>query len=334
MPIPKYSTFSFVGFFAVLLATSLIVDRSFSQSIVAHRGASFDAPENTLAAFNLAWEQGADAIEGDFYLTADQQIVCIHDKTTKRTAGVELKVADSTLDQLRQLEYGAWKSEKFQGEPIPTLDQVLATVPALRQVFIEVKCGAEIVPHMKRAFEQSALARDQIVVISFNEDVIAETKSQIPDIAAFWLTGYKQDEETGQWAPDLPQVLNTLEKTRADGLDTQAEMKVLDPTFVQSLRDKGYAVHTWTVDDPDQALALRHLGVDSITTNRPQFIREALNLLPASVAVASEEATAKSLRAIVCCHAKVGRRHRSGRFGCGRFGKGRLGGGLRFRTGK
>jgi glycerophosphoryl diester phosphodiesterase len=327
MRIPKYSTFSLFAFFAVLLAASLIIDRTFAQSIVAHRGASFDAPENTLAAFNLAWEQGADAIEGDFYLTADQQIACIHDKTTKRTAGVELTVADSTLDQLRELEYGAWKSEKFQGEPIPTLDQVLATVPQHRQMFVEVKCGAEIVPHMKRAFERSLLARDQIVVISFNEDVIAETKSQIPDIAAFWLTGYKQDEETAEWAPDLPQVLKTLEKTRADGLDTQAEMKVLDRAFVQSLRDKGHAVHTWTVDDPDQALALQQLGVDSITTNRPQFIREALNLPPASVAVASEEGTTKSVSTVVCSHAKARRRLGQGRLGQGRFGRA-----LRLRT--
>lgn len=106
MRIPNYLTCSLVTFFVVLLGSSTTIDRTFAQSIVAHRGASFDAPENTLAAFNLAWEQGADAIEGDFYLTADQQIACIHDKTTKRTAGVELKVADSTLDQLRELEYG------------------------------------------------------------------------------------------------------------------------------------------------------------------------------------------------------------------------------------
>lgn len=316
MRIPNYLTCSLVTFFVALLGSSTTIDRTFAQSIVAHRGASFDAPENTLAAFNLAWEQGADAIEGDFYLTADQQIACIHDKTTKRTAGVELKVADSTLDQLRELEYGAWKSEKFQGEPIPTLDEVLATVPPHRQVFVEVKCGAEIVPHMKQVFERSSLGREQIVVISFSADVIADTKSQIPDVAAFWLTGYKQNEETGEWSPDLPQVLKTLEETRADGLDTSAEMKVLDQEFMAALREKGHAVHTWTVDDPDQALALQRLAVDSITTNRPQFIRETLKLPPANVAVTSEDATSTNVRTAVCSQTEAyGPLRRTGRLG-------------------
>ncbi|MDP7286911.1 MAG: glycerophosphodiester phosphodiesterase family protein, partial [Phycisphaerae bacterium] len=71
--------------------------------IVAHRGASRDAPENTIAAFELAWKQGADAIEGDFYLTKDRRIVCIHDSSTKRTARANLSVAKSTLAELRKL---------------------------------------------------------------------------------------------------------------------------------------------------------------------------------------------------------------------------------------
>ena len=77
--------------------------------IVAHRGASLDAPENTLAAFRLAWSQGADAIEGDFRLTKDGRIACLHDDTTQRTAGLDLTVADSTLAELRELDVGSWK---------------------------------------------------------------------------------------------------------------------------------------------------------------------------------------------------------------------------------
>jgi glycerophosphoryl diester phosphodiesterase len=259
-----------------------------AQTIVAHRGASYDAPENTLAAFRLAWQQGADAIEGDFYLTADQQIVCIHDKTTERTGGAKLNVAGSTLAQLRQLEYGAWKSDQFRGEPIPTLDQVLATVPPGRQIFVEIKCGPEIVPPMRDAFARSSLARQQLIVISFNATVIAETKAQMPEIAAFWLTAYEQDEQTGKWSPELADILQTLQDTQADGLDTEAEMNVVDEVFIQSLRREGYAVHTWTVDDPQQAVRLQRLGVDSITTNRPALIREALGLTPSQLTVAPD----------------------------------------------
>src|SRR6478752_5983209 len=115
--------------------------------IVGHRGASYDAPENTVASVKLAWEQKADAAEFDVYRTKDGKIVVIHDKDTKRTAGgVNKVVAESTLAELRALDVGKWKGEKYAGERIPTLAEVLATVPAGKKVFIEVKPGPEVVP--------------------------------------------------------------------------------------------------------------------------------------------------------------------------------------------
>ncbi|TWU26080.1 glycerophosphodiester phosphodiesterase family protein [Bythopirellula polymerisocia] len=93
----------------------------YAQLLVAHRGASADAPENTLSSFQLAWEEGADAIEGDFYLTSDNQIVCIHDDTTERVSGVDLDVASATLEELRKLDVGSWKERKYINERIPTL---------------------------------------------------------------------------------------------------------------------------------------------------------------------------------------------------------------------
>ena len=89
--------------------------------IVAHRGASADAPENTVPAFQLAWERGADRIEGDFFLTSDGVIVCFHDKTTKRLGGGNLKVSSTPYQQLRALDVGAWKDPKWKGTRIPTL---------------------------------------------------------------------------------------------------------------------------------------------------------------------------------------------------------------------
>ena len=83
--------------------------------VVAHRGASYDAPENTMPAFKLAWEQGADAIEGDFLLTKDGHIVCIHDRTTKRFCDQDLVVSKSTLKQLKALDVVSWKNEKYEG---------------------------------------------------------------------------------------------------------------------------------------------------------------------------------------------------------------------------
>ena len=126
-----------------LLATTLAASGQGASpvEIVGHRGASHDAPENTLAAIRLAWEQGADAAEFDVYLSKDGKIVVIHDKDTKRVAGVDRPVVGQTLDELRRLDVGKWKAPKFAGEKLPTLNEMLATVPAGKRVFIEVKCA-------------------------------------------------------------------------------------------------------------------------------------------------------------------------------------------------
>ena len=119
-----------------------------SPMIVAHRGASKQAPENTIPAFKLAWEQGTDAIEGDFQLTKDGAIVCIHDKDTKRVAGVKKIVEDTTLEELRKLDVGAWFGENWRGTVIPLISEVLAAIPDGKKIYIEIKSGPEILPKL------------------------------------------------------------------------------------------------------------------------------------------------------------------------------------------
>ncbi|MCA9265580.1 MAG: glycerophosphodiester phosphodiesterase [Planctomycetales bacterium] len=250
--------------------------RASAQMFVAHRGASFDAPENTLAAFQLAWQQGADAVEGDFYLSKDGQIVCIHDKTTKRTAGVELVVADATLDELKRLDVGRWKSEEFVGQRIPTLLEVLATVPQGKKIFIEIKCGPEIVEPLKTQLSQCSLSSEQLVIICFNRDVVTAAKQQLPNIKCQWLVSYDRDKDDGQWRPSLESVLDTAEKIQADGIDTNANLDVVDERFVEQLRDAELQFHCWTVNDPQVGVRMCTLGVDSITTDRPLWLREQL----------------------------------------------------------
>src|SRR5690606_30177088 len=160
--------------------------------IVAHRGASHDAPENTMAAFNLAWEQGADGVEGDFYLTSDGKIVCTHDRDTKRVAGKKLVVEESTLEELQALDVGSWKDPKFKDERMPTLADVLASVPAGKKLFIECKSGAKIVEPMIRECKASKVPLENMVVISFNKDVIAACHEQWPELKTHWLCDYKE----------------------------------------------------------------------------------------------------------------------------------------------
>ena len=120
------------------------------MEIIAHRGASHDAPENTLAAIRLAWQQEADAVEVDVQLSKDGKLVVIHDDNTKRSGRFARKVNAQTLDELRKLDVGRWKGKRWAGEKIPTLAAVLATVPDGKRLFVEFKCGPDGIPEFKR----------------------------------------------------------------------------------------------------------------------------------------------------------------------------------------
>jgi glycerophosphoryl diester phosphodiesterase len=247
------------------------------QMITAHRGASFDAPENTLSAFRLAWEQNADAIEGDFYLTADKQIVCIHDKDTARTAGEKLSVEDSTLEQLRALQYGAWKNESFRGESIPTFEEVLRCVPEGKRFVIELKSDSRIVPHLADALTRLNANTDTCLIISFNEATIALCKQQMPHVRAHWLVSFEKDAQ-GNMVPHAQSIASTAATVGADGVGLQGNRSVIDKMFVETLMQGNCReFHVWTIDDPKDANYFRDLGAVGITTNKPGFMRRELS---------------------------------------------------------
>lgn len=244
-----------------------------SFPIVAHRGASHLAPENTLAAFTLAWKLGADVIEGDFFLTKDGQIVCHHDRTTKRTAGVDRPVQEQTLAALKALDVGTWKDAKWAGERIPTLREVLEIVPAGKKILIEIKSDARIVPYLLPIIETCGLEQEQMIVISFKAEVIAEVKKSLPAIKASWISDF-EEVAPGRWRPTAQEVVETARRIRADGVELNANPKVLDEAFVRTVREAGLDVGVWTVNKPALARRMIELGADSITTDRPGWLRE------------------------------------------------------------
>ena len=244
--------------------------------IVAHRGASQHAPENTMPAFKLAWEQGADAIEGDFQLTSDGQIVCIHDDNTKRVASENLVVSKSPLGELRKLDVGAYRGKDFKGTVIPTIAEVFSTIPEQKKIYIEIKCGAEIIPALLREIDNSGLTKEQVVVICFNEKVIREFKAKAPQYKVFWLCSFKK-QKTEEVTPSSEQVLNTLTLIQADGLCSNT---AVPESLIEMVRKTGYQFHVWTVDDPKTAIRMKALGATSIITNVPRAIR--MNLVEQS----------------------------------------------------
>ena len=254
---------------ADVVLPKIIAGHAEEPLIVAHRGASRDAPENTIPAFQLAWEQGADAIEGDFHLSKDGEIVCFHDADTKRVAGTQLVVRQSTLAELKQLDVGATHGVAFNGTRIPTIAEVFATIPQGKKIFIEVKCGAEIIPTLLNEIDQSGLTQEQIVVISFNKQVIQQLKIKAPQYKASWLCSFNK-QETGEITPALATVLKTLKQIQADGLSSNAAVPA---SVIEAVSQQGYEWHVWTINDLNTARRMQALGVLSITTDVPGSMR-------------------------------------------------------------
>ena len=246
--------------------------------ITAHRGASYLAPENTLAAIKLAWESGADSVEIDIYQTKDGQIVAIHDEDTKRTAGVKLPVADTSLARLRKLDVGRWKAAKYAGERIPTLAEVLATIPDGKRLLIEIKCGKEVVPALKRAIAAAGKRPQQTALIAFDAQVLFAAKQALPELHTQWVMGTipERDKLTRRVRVSLADVIASCRSAKFSGLSVRRDSEI-DAKFVKQIHDAGLELHVWTVNSPDEAKRFMNLGVDAITTDRPGYLRRKLN---------------------------------------------------------
>ncbi|MDB5326377.1 MAG: Glycerophosphoryl diester phosphodiesterase [Phycisphaerales bacterium] len=241
--------------------------------IVAHRGASFDAPENTLAAFKLAFEQGADAIEGDFHLTADGQVVCSHDATTKRCGDRDLTIATTSLKPLCRVDVGRWKSPRFAGERLPTLAEVLAVVPRGRRIFIELKTGPEIVSFVQAVLRDGPVPASRVTLISFNALTVLACKLAMPKIEANWLTDFRRAKmNAGRMLPTAATILSTLKACRAEGVGFAARPEAMTETLLRRLDENGLSWSAWTVDDLELARTLARRGAKAITTNRPAML--------------------------------------------------------------
>lgn len=238
--------------------------------IIAHRGASHDAPENTLAAVRLAWSQDADAVEVDVHLTADGRLAVIHDPDTQRTTRAAWRVRDATLEELQRLDAGSWKSPAFAGEPVPALEGVLALVPAGKRLFIEVKSGPHAVGELVRGLAHSRLNPAQVVVIAFDLETARRAKQQLARCTVCWII--ERDSDDGRLPRE--EIVRRAQAARLDGLDLEAEW--VDEAWVKQTRAAGFKLYVWTVDDAPLARRLADAGVDGITTNRPGWLREQL----------------------------------------------------------
>ncbi len=257
-----------------LLAVTIALPHAGAVEIVAHRGASHDAPENTLPSVRLGWERNADAVEVDVYLSKDGKIVVIHDDNTKRTAGVDKPVVEQTLAELQELDAGRWKGEQWAGTRLPALDEVLATIPAGKRLFVEIKCGPEILPELETVLDHSE-KRSQVVIIAFSFPVAEQAKQRFAEIPVYWLYGFSDREKKAYGNPSLTDLIAKAKGAGLDGLDVNYRGP-FEKGFVEQLAAEGMELYVYTVDDPIDARRLADIGVAGITTNRPAYLRNEL----------------------------------------------------------
>lgn len=200
--------------------------------IIAHRGASHLAPENTMAAFRLAQRLGADGIEFDVQLTKDHKLVVVHDYLTDLYTGVKGHVYDMTLDELRQLDFGRKKSPEFEGQRIPTIEEVLALGRDMQMMHIELKPyltrDADFVERVLEAVYHAGV-EDKVILTSFQYGLLGEVKKLAPDIRTCALTLNVESQvflPTALWEDlGLPQSDPLVEKlTGPHGLEEAAAL--------------------------------------------------------------------------------------------------------------
>jgi len=235
--------------------------------IVAHRGASGEAPENTVASANLGWEQQADAVEIDVHLTRDGEVAVIHDPTLLRTTGRDARVDALKLADIQKLDAGIWKGARWRGERVPSLVQILATVPEGRRLFIELKAADGLVPALQRAVISGPLEPGRIVLISFEREALRDAKRALPGCRALFLA------DTPEGAPEkLPGLIALCQAEGFDGLGVSAGWPI-NARLVDRLRAENLELNVWTVNDARRARELATAGVTSITTDRPGWLR-------------------------------------------------------------
>ncbi len=255
------------AFYTITLILIPMILQSQSTMIIAHRGASYDAPENTLASVNLAWERGADAAEIDVHLSKDNRIMVIHDKDTKRTTGIKMIIREQKASELRTLDAG-FSSDQYKGEKIPFLEEVMATIPQGKILFIEVKTDTVIIPYLTKELRASA-RKSQIAVISFDFDVCLRMKKEIPAIPVYWLHYSLAGAYQTNW-------ISRAKEAGLDGLNFR--YKGISKEYIDAVHQAGLKMFAWTVDEPEDAGRLIKYGIDGITTNRPAWLMDQLRI--------------------------------------------------------
>lgn len=230
---------------------------------IAHRGASGNghAPENTLAAFQMAIDMGVDGVECDVHCTKDGQVVVIHDYDLDRTTDSKGAIKYLTLNEVKTADAGSWVDPRFAGQRVPTLSEVLKLTKGKITTLIEIK--QENIADKVISEIEDAKAEAEVVIISFSKDTLKDAQSINPKIQrAFLESGRKAVKKHSK-------ILELIQQAAEVGGALDLASRMITPQLVKESHQRGINVWAWTVDDEAEMRELADMGVDAITSNYP-----------------------------------------------------------------
>jgi len=238
-------------------------DQTTCPLVIAHRGASAEAPENTIAAFELAIAHDADGIALEVHLSKDDQPVVIHDLTLDRTTDGVGHVRDRTVRELKRLDAGGWRGRAFEGQRIQTLQETLERFRDRTRFWIELTSGSD----PDRGLEEKVVSTleiydllHQALLLSFDHAVLDRVRNLNSGMPLGLLVAHR----TEPWLPA------TLVSAVCPALDLITEHDIRD------IRQAGLDCHVWTVNEPVHVDRLVHWGATGIITDQPRLVRDKL----------------------------------------------------------
>ena len=251
--------------FASLLMSSICLD---ATVIVAHRGENRFAPENSVEAANIAWKNGVKFVEADFCEISTGEIVCIHgNRELKKYTCVDKKVADLTASDIPTLNLA--KGEKWKGKfdfvKVPTMQEIMATVPSDGTLVFEIKSYSDsYAKKIDDARQKAGLRKDQILIIAFNADYLKDFNSKYKGYKTLWLYALKMKNGKLNFTPQ--EAIAKCKEIGASGVDV-GNTALIGQHYINEIKKAGLEFYVWTVNSDQEILRMKKLGVDGITTD-------------------------------------------------------------------
>lgn len=249
------------------------------MKIIGHRGSSHEAPENTLHAIQLAWQENADGVEVDVRTSRDGRCMLMHDDTLVRTTGLAGRLEDQTWDILRAADAGSWKGPRWRHCTIPLLRDVLRLVPNGRFIYLEVKGDRDMLPALVGIVNLARPDPARVRLLAFDLRILRELRRLLPAYQVYWnIAPQGHRDAPRSWMADA-----MCEVAVRDGLHglSVGYGPGVTAEFIKRVKECRLGLVTWTVDDEVVAQRLLDIGMPEVMTNRPGYMRQKLRGLTA-----------------------------------------------------